>query len=233
LAILAARPNADRPAPSTLVYAYEHGTGNALWVTDPAADPTLDADAMEWAAQRAGSTFSRTRDMADFGLPGGPSPVTDARLVAARPPEVLVLTDSIEGTVRDVTLAVRSNLGAELLRFQLDPPGRTRLLSINGDVIEEPERLLWAEHWGVPDSAGVVLELRMPAAAPIGLYVIEHLMRPRDLLGPTPFERPEDLMPDVNAMSDRAVFRYSVAAYVDPRHSFMPGAPAIPQDTLR
>ena len=118
--------------------------------------------------------------------------------------------------------------GAELLRFHIDPPGRTRLLSINGVAIEEPQLLQWAEHWGEPDSAGVVLELRMPSSDPIGLYVVEHLLRPWELLGRAPFERPEDLAPDVNAMSDRAVLRYSVAAYVDPRHAFMPGA-AVPE----
>jgi hypothetical protein len=224
MAVLSARPSADRPAPSTLVYAYEHGTGQALWATDPAADPVLDAEAIAWAADRAGSSFSRTRDMSDFGYPTGPAPVTDARLVTAPPPEVLVLNDSIEGNVRNVMLSVRSNLGAELIRFRLDPAGQTRLLSINGVALEDPELLEQAEHVGQPDSAGIVLELRMPASDPIGLYVIEHLMRPSELLGPDPFERPEDLAPDVNAMSDRAVFSYSVAAYVDPRHAFMPGA---------
>ena len=39
--------------------------------------------------------------MADFGYPPGPAPVTDARLVTAPPPEVLVLSDSIEGNVRN------------------------------------------------------------------------------------------------------------------------------------
>jgi hypothetical protein len=223
MAVLSARPSADRPAPSTLVYAYQHGTGNALWATDPAADPILDAEAIAWAEDRAGSSFSRTRDMADFGYPAGPTPVTDAHLVTALPPEVLVLSDSIEGNVRSVILSVRSNLGAELVRFRLDPTGQTRLLSLNGIDVEEPESLQWAEHVGQPDSAGIVLELQMPAQDPIGLYVIEHLMRPSDLLGPDPFERPEDLAPDVNAMSDRAVFSYSVAAYADPRHAFMPG----------
>lgn len=232
MAVLSARPSAERPAPSTLVYAYQHGTGSALWATDPAADPVLDAEAIEWAAERAGSSFSRTRDMSDFGYPAGPTPVTDARLVSAPPPEVLVLSDSIEGLVRNVVLSVRSNLGAELLRFHLEPPGQTRLRSINGVAIEEPASLEWAEHVGQPDSAGVVLELRMAATDPIGLYVIEHLMRPRELLGPAPFERPEDLAPDVNAMSDRAVFSYSVAAYADPRHAFMPGATAQPRDSV-
>jgi hypothetical protein len=217
-------PRGESPAPSTLAYAYEHGTGTALWLTDPGADPVLDADAIEWAADRAGATFSRTRDMTDFGYPPGPTPVADARLVNAPPPSVVVESDSIDGAVRNVTLTVRSNLGAEILRFQFDPARATRLLSINGVAIEQPELLEWAEHYGVPGRDGVRLTLRMPATEPIGLDVIEHLLRPRALLGPAPFERPAELMPDVSAMSDRATLRYSVAAYADPRHAFMPGA---------
>ncbi|MGD8728315.1 MAG: M20/M25/M40 family metallo-hydrolase, partial [Gemmatimonadota bacterium] len=223
MARVADRPSAEHPSPSTLVYAYEHGGGSALWATDPNADSTLDAEAIDWAEQHAGASFSRTRDMSDFGYPPGPTPVADARLVNAPPPEVEILSDSIDGTVRSVSMAVRSNIGAEMLRFQMDPAGRTRLLSINGMAIDQPDSLQWVEHYGVPEDPGVLLQLRMPAAEPIGLYVIEHDLRPTELLGPGPFERPADLMPDVNAMSDRAVFRYSVAAYADPRHAFMPG----------
>ncbi|MDH3205431.1 MAG: M28 family peptidase [Gemmatimonadota bacterium] len=228
MAVRSAQPSADRRAPSTLIYAYQHGTGSAFWVTNAGADSVLDAEAIEWAAAGAGSSFSRTRDMSDFGYPAGPMPVTDARVVSAPPPQVTILSDSIEGPVRNVSLSVRSILGAESIRFRLDPPGRTRLLSINGMDIEEPARLEWAEHIGQPDSAGIVLQLRMAATDPIGLYIVEHLLRPRELLGPAPFERPDDLAPDVSAMSDRAVFSYSVAAYVDPRHAFMPGAIASP-----
>ena len=32
--------------------------------------------------------------------------------------------DTIEGTIRDVTLSVRSRIGAEMMRFQRDAPGR-------------------------------------------------------------------------------------------------------------
>jgi hypothetical protein len=227
MAILAARPSAARPAPSTLIYAYEHGTGSAVWATDPNADPVLDAQAIEWAEVPAGQAFVTTRDLADFGLLEGPTPVADAPIVEAPAPDVRVLSDSIEGTVRTVSLSVRSRLGAELLRFHVPPAGRTRLLSINGDAVEQPQSLEWAEHWGEPDTAGVVLVLRMPADAPIGLTVVEHLLRPGEVLPMRAFERPVDLAPDVNAMSDRAVFGYSVAAYADPRHAFMPGA-AVP-----
>ena len=191
---------------------------------DPAADPVLDAQAIEWAAERAGAPFSRTRDVTDFGYPPGPTPVADARQVNAPPPSVVVVSDSIDGATREVTLTIRSNLGAEILRFQFDPARDTRLLSINGAAIEDPEILEWAEHYGVPTGDGVQLRLRMPAAEPIGLHVVEHLLRPGSLLGPAPFERPAELMPDVSALSDRASFRYSIAAYADPRHAFMPGA---------
>jgi len=223
-AVSSSGPSDDRPAPSTLVYAYEHGTGSALWATDPKADPGLDSEAIAWAEARAGSPFSRTRDMSVFGYPAGPTPVTDAPLLDAPRPDVRILSDSIEGTVRQVTLSVRSRIGAELLRFQRDPPGRTRILSLNGIPIEQPDSLRWIEHYGEPDSAGVVLSLRMPATEPIGIHVIEHVVPAYDLLGTDPFQRPADLMPDVNAMSDRAVFSFSVGAYADPRHAFMPDA---------
>lgn len=224
MGVLGARPNADRPAPSTLAYAYEHGTPTALWLTDPAADPVLDADAIAWANEQIGLSFSRTRDMVDFGYPAGETPVADARPVEAPLPTVLVQEDSIEGAVRRVALVVRSNLGAELLRFQLDPAGDTRLLSIDGLAIEQLDELEWAEHYGAPAGDGVRLELSMPAEDPIGLYVLEHLFRPDELLGAAPFERPEHLMPDVSTMSDRAAFKYSVAALADPRYAFTPGA---------
>jgi hypothetical protein len=233
VAVASAGPSAERPAPSTLVYAYEHGSGGALWATDPKADPVLDAEAVAWAEERAGGPFARTRDMADFGYPPGPMPVTDAPLIDAPRPDVQILSDSIEGAVRQVTLSVRSRVGAELLRFQRDPPGRTRILSVDGNAIEEPDSLRWLEHYGEPDSAGVVLRLRMPATEPIGIHVIEHVVPAYDLLGPDPFQRPADLMPDVNAMSDRAVFSYSIGAYADPRHAFMPDASVEPVELAR
>jgi len=240
-----AEPTAEHPGPSTLIYAYEHGTGQAFWASDPNADPVLDAAAIQWAAERSGAPLTQTRDMSDFGYPAGPAPVTAAPLIEAPPPLVEILSDTVEGVTRAVTLSVRSSLGAEVLLFQLDSLPRTRLLSINGVAVEQPDSVRQAYHFGQPDSLGVVLELRMPADAPIGLHVVEHFLRPRELLGADPFERPADLAPDVNAMSDRAVFRYSVAAYADPPRAVVPEGveperteavpsvePALPADSL-
>jgi MFS family permease len=226
--ILSARPSDERPAPSTLAYAYEHGTGAAMWVTD-AALGTRDEDAHAWAVERAGSEFGGTRELSEFGYLAGEVPVTTAPVVSAAPPSVTVRSDAERGGTRRVTLAVRSEIGAEVLRFEPAEDGDTRLVSLNGRALAAPGTLEWADHWGVPDSA-VMLELEMPASTPIDLFIVEHLLRPEELLGAGAFARPPDLAPDVTRLSDRAMFRFSVAAFADPRYGLIrrpagPGAP--------
>ena len=53
----------------------------------------------------------------------------------------------------------------------------------------------------------------MPAGSPIGLYVIEHMLRPSELLGEETFSRPAHLAPNVVWMNDRAMLRFSVATF--------------------
>ena len=219
IGLLMSRPSPARPSPSTLVYAYEHGSGAAIWATSPSeADP--ESKARAWAVQRAGGPFAETRDLSAFGYRGGVVPVTSAPVVSAPPPRVILASDSIDENGRYVVLHVRSRIGAEMLRFEYDAQGSTRLVSLNGIAIDDPEGLRWAEHWGEPDG-DVVLELTMPADESIGLHIIEHLLRPEELLGEDAFTRPDDLAADISWLSDRAMFRYSVAAFVDPRHAIM------------
>jgi hypothetical protein len=220
--VLRAHPSADRPAPSTLIYAYEHGSPTAAWATDPSADPVLDAEARAWAVQHAGGEFTGRIDLATFGHPLGEAPAAPARVTAAPPPEVVVLTDTIEADRRHVLLGIRSRIGAERLLFQRDSVGRTRFLSVNGTAVERPGAVGWIDTWGVPDTL-VVLEVDMPPEEPIGVTVVEQLLRPSEVLGPDAFARPPELAPDVVAGSDRALFRFSIASFADPRH---PSAPA-------
>ena len=212
LGTLAARPSAARPAPSTLIYAYDHETHAAVWATDRAADPTLDSVAIAWAAGGTGASFATTRDLTEFGFEAEALSVADAPVFAATPPYVAILSDSTEGASRRVTLGVRSEIGAELLRFQLDPLSSTRLLALNGRAVTDSGSLTWAEHWGEPDSL-VMLNLALSAGEPLGLHIVEHLLRPEEIVGlDGMFRRPPELAPDVNAASDRAVFRSSVSA---------------------
>ena len=92
------------------------------------------------------------------------------------------------------------------------------LESINGTLLEDSGSLRIAEHWGEPDGF-VALNLRMPEDAPIGVHVVEHLLRPDEVVGEGRFDRPGRLAPNVNWMSDRAMLRFSVAALADPRHA--------------
>jgi hypothetical protein len=152
-----------------------------------------------------------------------------------------VRSDAEQSGTRRVTLAVRSEIGAEVLRFEPAEDGDTRLVSLNGRALAAPGTLEWADHWGMPDSA-VMLELEMPASTPIDLFIVEHLLRPEELLGTGAFARPPDLAPDVTRLSDRAMFRFSVAAFADPRYGLIrrpagPGAPVpdsatVPPDTV-
>ncbi|MEQ1855041.1 MAG: M20/M25/M40 family metallo-hydrolase [Longimicrobiales bacterium] len=209
---LTARPTADRPAPSTLVYAYQQGDTAAFWATDRAADPSVDSAALAWAAAPAGASYSATRDLADFGIPGEML-VATAPVYEATPPIVVVLRDTADLSVRRLSLGVRSALGAELLRFQMpDLPG-ARLLAVNGRALANPDGLEWVEHWGEPDSL-VVLDLALPPDAPFSMHVVEHLLRPEELVGPDVFRRPAELAPDVSTGSDRAVLRYDLAQLI-------------------
>jgi hypothetical protein len=210
---LGANPSAERPAPSTLLYAYEHGARSALWVTDPAADPVVDSVAIAWASAPAGTTFSSTRDLFDFGMPGE-HPVTDAPVFAAEPPDVVVLADTTAGATRSLTLGLRSTIGAEVLSFQMDPSRGTRVLAINGRALPG-SGVEWLEHWGVPDSL-VTLDLTARAGEPLGLHMVEHLLRPEEIVVADVFRRPPGLAPDVSAQSDRALFRSSLADLLAP-----------------
>jgi hypothetical protein len=207
---LNAGPSAERPAPSTLLYAYDHGTGAGLWVTDPAADPMGDSLAIAWATAPTGARFSQTRDLADFALPGE-RPVADAPRFAAAPPEVVILSDSIVGGARLRRLGVRSAIGAEMMAFRIDRSGGVRALAVNGRALAGSDSLLWVEHWGVPDSL-VTLDVVTGALAPIGVHIVEHLFRPEEVVVADVFRRPPQLAPDVSAQSDRAVFRSSADA---------------------
>ena len=204
--ILNSQTTAERPAPSTLVYAYEHGTPEALWATDPVID-TMDLPAREWAVERTGSAFGLMRDLSIFGYDFGEVPAAVAPAMDTPEPAIIIETDTTIGDIRRVIIGVRSQIGSERLRFQYDPTEDTRLISINGTVIDNPEELTWADHWGTP-APMVYLELEIPAGQPISFDIVEHLLRPEELLGPGVFSRPDYLAPDITRESDRAMLLY-------------------------
>ncbi|MEM7414112.1 MAG: M28 family peptidase [Gemmatimonadota bacterium] len=211
------RPSAERPAPSTLAYAYEHGSGSAYWVTEPTDHPG-DALATEWAEERVGA-FESTINLSEFGYPNVEASSRDALVVDADRPEIVTLRDEVVGRRRVVDLAVRSRVGAELLQFRYGDAGTTQLISVAGVRVDDPGSLTVFEHWGIPEHGYVLIELEGPADEPLDLYVTEHLLRPTELLGESPFERPAELAPNPNWLSDRVMLRTSVGQFGDPAYA--------------
>jgi hypothetical protein len=234
LARLGSDVSAVTPLPTTLVYAYEHGTERGMWITDAStAQAGPDSEVGSWLAARTGNPFNRTADFGEIGYRTGSAPVADAPPAAAQRPTLLVQRDTTVGIVRRVTVEVRSEIGAERLHFR--PSGGangTRVVSVNGRPIADPFSVRSVDHWGIPDPR-VVLELEMPAGADIELTISEHHLRPAEILGPGTFQRPPGLQPDVLRWSDRAILttRYGTAPPSGPAPD-TPAPDTLATDTL-
>ena len=208
IGLLVARTTTQRPAPSTLVYALDHGAREALWVTGPLSDST-DSVARKWAVARAGSEFGALRDLSKFAYTSftgtfGEVPVTEAEFVDVAGPEIHTDYSAPVGGKRGVLMSVRSLIGAEAMVFQYAEGSGTRMLSINGKVVPDPSSMQWAFHAGEPHPV-VLLELEVPENETLELSIVEHMLRPQEILSAGVFERPGTLAPDITRLSDRAM----------------------------
>ena len=92
------------------------------------------------------------------------------------------------------------------MQFRFPDGGATRLLALNGRPLPIQGRPTLVEHWGDPGSG----RLARPGAAPgaaVDMDVVEHLLRPGELVGADHFQRPPELAPNVTWLSDRAMVR--------------------------
>ena len=247
-----ASPSADRPAPSTLVYALDRETGSAYWGTDPTRDGTDPGVA--WAVEVAGpfgaagvaagpaaatgpgeaesvepaspesatepvTAESATAELAtaESATPEPPGPLADfsprrVRYALAAgdpvdvpPPTVSVVADSTvpSGMLR---VTVTSEIGAEMMLFRFGEDG-PRLAALNGRSLPGGGRPSRVEHWGTADG-GVVLDFEQPAGVgELRFTVVEHHLRPGEILGNDRFARPPELAPNIRMLSDRAMIR--------------------------
>ncbi len=225
MGIVETRPSAERPAPSTLVYAMDRPLQAAWWGTDPTR--ATDHPGSLWAASVAGSfgTDSPPDSLRSFtgGRVGYATAVAEMVEIAA--PRV-VLADASEEEAGAAGMspaadplgpvpngAFRVVLGsvveAEMMRIEF-PESGIRPFALNGRPIPaEGAQSLHIEHWGAGRS-GVALDFPSSAPDSIGFVVIEHLLRPGEVPGLDRFVRPPELAPDIVMMSDRAMIRTGV-----------------------
>ena len=210
VAVSAARPSADRPAPSTLVYALDRETGFAYWGTNPYRD---DSDpGVAWATAGLGP-FAPPVDpdpLAEFEKGGANYALAPADPVELPPPTVTVVEDpALPGDV--LRIAVTSAIGAEWLYFRF-PENGPRLVSVNGKLLPEGASNTLLSHWGAPPEGGLILDfIRPPGDNRLEFVLVEHHLRPGELVGEEHFTRPPELAPNVTMLSDRAMIRTVVS----------------------
>ncbi len=211
--ISSAAPSADRPAPSTLVYALDRETGSAWWGTDPSrggSDPGAT-----WAAGVAGpfDAPSAPDSLQSFTPRSVTYAVAQAEAVDAPPPSIAVVADSPIGPGDAFRLAVASAIGAEMMFFRFDDDG-ARLRAVNGHTLPDGAQSSILEHWGTRED-GVLLDFTLgPADDLLRFTVVEHHLRPGELLGALGvdrFRRPSELAPNILTLSDRAMIRTRVS----------------------
>ena len=204
-----ATPSPDRPAPSTLVYMLDRETGTAYWGTDryrDASDPGV-----AWAAAAVGPFAAADADPpATFARQGYRYTFASADPVDLPPPTVTVVEDAnLPGDV--LRVAVTSAIGAERMSFSIPEDG-PRLAAVNGELLpagsESPAQLV---HWGAPPEGGLTLDFIRPPGDPrLSFTVVEHHLRPGELVGEHYFTRPPELAPNIRTLSDRAMIRTPV-----------------------
>ncbi len=214
--LLLARPGPTRPTPSTLLYALDHQTGRALWATRPDSDTARSA-ARTWARERAGAPFDSVRSLEPFLFRNVRYAVAPAHAVQAPEPYVALDSDTVVGGLRRVQVVIHSAIGAERLLVRLPGDSIAHLTAVNGEPLPPPGHAFEpfdghvVETWGGEDQDSVFLDLTVPAAVPsLDLVVVEHLLRPEELLGAGAFRRPPSLAPNVTTRSDRAMLRTRV-----------------------
>ena len=203
-----ATPSAARPAPSTLVYALDRESGSAYWGTDPTRD---DSDpGVTWAVAAVGAFGEVSQsDLTPGGIAYALAPADPVDLPA---PAVAVVSDT---TVADgvVRVSVSSQVGAEMLLLRLPAQGPP-LVAVNGRPIRGGDRPGQITYWGTPEGSILLDFDRSGAGASLDLVVVEHHLRPGELVGQRYFMRPAELAPNIRMLSDRAMIRTAVA--IDP-----------------
>ena len=229
---LGAAPSAERPAPSTMLYALDRADGSAVWATD--GTRSLADPGVTWARGRVDG-FGEARPLSGFALGDRPYRLAPAP-VAEIPPIAVTATLDSTAAGAAVRVSVRSAIGGEALAFALAGEG-PELRAVNGEPLPNAERVLYADHWGAPEGAVELLFARGFRDDTLAFDVIEHMLRPAELVGAEPFRRPPDLAPDITRLSDRALIRTPVridlaTGVVTVAGAAVPAAAALPDTAV-
>jgi hypothetical protein len=176
------------------------------WVGDPATGPT-----------DAGVLLMGVDSLYEIA---GTAPVSELA-----PPRVTVIASRVVGARRGVELAVEPGLAGEMTGIHL-PDGASGALTGVGSARWEGEasRVRSVMHWGTPSTPALLVSLDVEASASeVTLVILEHHLRPREVLGSYFFQRADSLMANASLGSDRAIQRTRLSVpLVDPASAVAP-----------
>ncbi len=214
LGLLGARPSSDRPAPSTLVYVHDAEAGESYWGAGEGREG--DDRGLRWARERFGVFREDAPEAARFARPGffafgyrrvserpdyvfAPAPPPDPA-----PPTTEVLSESADG---GPVIRICSSIRAEMVRLRF-PDAGLRMSSVNGEASRFALPIRELTHTGSRDGC---FKIGFLGESPERLEIVEEHLRPGEIIGADRFVRPEDLAPNMNRGSDRAIIRTVVA----------------------
>ncbi len=176
------------------------------WLTVPGAGEEW---ARSWVAEAAAAGTSPGTLLlpaADRWEVAGSGPGSELAL-----PRVRVLSDVVEAGRRHVRLAVRSGLQGEMVGLHVPdgvPAEVVAACDWQSDATpgHTPARSL--AFWGQPESGVVEVALEADAdVRTLSVELIEHHLRPTEVLGEDFFRRADSMIPDASTGSDRVVQR--------------------------
>jgi len=170
------------------------------WVAEPPSGSTAPGVLLIAANDDAGRAFVDPHWERAGGAPD----------VSIAEPRVRVLESVLEDGRRMSWLAVEPGLGGEMvgLRLAEGAPGSIAGVEDFGWPEQEIRTLT---HWGAPRNGAVIVWLETPPEAEwADLILVEHHLRPRELLGGSFFQRPDSLVPNAFLGSDRVIQRTSL-----------------------
>lgn len=218
LGINRAEAGPSNPAPSTLIYTLDRGEAQAFWATQADQEGRLDKEAFDWAQDQTGTVFEVARSLDAFlSRPAPDYVVSAADVLPVRAPVVALASDSVTEGGRMVDLAFRSAAGAEMFMVRFPGENPPELVAVNGhplppvaDAGNGGDGDMTLEYWGTPDSVATLTMKVGAGSEVVTVDLVEHILRPSEVVGPDVFRRPASLAPDIRRLSDRVMVRTPV-----------------------
>ena len=134
------------------------------------------------------------------------------------PPGIWLLEERLEAGLRHLRLAIRSEMGSDMMGIRIEE-GVGEITGVGPEDCPESGTgpLRQAIYWGPPPEGFLTVDiLSDPEQEPVRLVILEHHLRPEEVLGSDFFRRDATLRPDPHTGSDRIIQRTRITLGLEP-----------------